>query len=194
MPFVITAIDMSLRSTLKRYLPERHKIQEHKHLQFFGTLLHDPNLWHLTRHSSAGGVAVGLFCAFIPIPIHMFIAVAVSILFRVNLPLAVIFTWITNPITFGPIFIFAYKTGTVLLNEPVQQVSIELSFQWVSETLIHIWEPLLLGCFILGSVSAIAGYISIRLLWRLLLVRKWGNRRLRRLENSKAAGKQMCEN
>jgi len=164
-------------------------IQNHRHLRFFGTLLHDPNLWHLTRHSSAGGVAVGLFCAFIPVPIHMLIAAAVSILFRVNLPLSVIFTWFTNPITFGPIFVFAYTVGTVLLNEPVQHVSIELSFQWATEQLIHIWEPLLLGCFILGSLSAIAGYTTVRLLWRLSVVRMWDKRRLRRTENNNADDK-----
>ena len=175
---------MSLRPFLKRFLPEPHKVKEHKHLRFFGTLLHDPDLWHLTRHSSAGGVATGLFCAFIPVPIHMIVAAAVAILLRVNLPLAVIFTWLTNPLTFAPIFIFAYKTGSSLLNKPVRQVSFELSFQWASETLIHIWKPLLLGCLILGSLSAIIGYISVKLLWRLSLVRMWENRRLRKMENS----------
>lgn len=175
---------MSPKLFLKRYLPEPHKIKNHRHLRFFGTLLHDPNLWHLTRYSSAGGVAVGLFCAFIPVPVHMLIAAAVAIILRVNLPLAVIFTWLTNPISFGPIFVFAYKVGTWLLNEQVKQISFELSFQWVTEQLVYIWEPLLLGCFILGSISAITGYIAVRLLWRLFLVRKWENRRLRRSENN----------
>ena len=55
---------MSLRSIFKHYLPAHHKIKEHPHLRHFGDLLHDPDLWHLTRRSTAGGVAVGLFCAF----------------------------------------------------------------------------------------------------------------------------------
>ena len=180
---------MSLRALLKHYLPEPHKIQEYKHLRFLGTRLYDPNLWHLTRHSSAGGVAVGLFCAFIPLPVHMFIAAAVSIMFRVNLPLAVIFTWLNNPVTIGPLFIFAYKIGTWLLNEPVKRVAFELSFQWASETLIRIWEPLLLGCFILGSLSAITGYFTAKLLWRISLIRMQKDRHLRRSKNNKTADK-----
>jgi len=167
---------MSLRSFFKRYLPEHHKIREHQYIRHFGSLLHDPNIWHLTRRSSAGGVAAGLFCAFIPLPIHMIVAAAVAILFRVNLPLAVIFTWVTNPLTFAPMFVFAYQLGTKILGVPEHQVELEPVFN----KLIHIWEPLLLGCFILATVSAITGYVAVRLLWRLSLVRKWEERRKRK--------------
>ncbi|HKK16744.1 MAG TPA: DUF2062 domain-containing protein, partial [Gammaproteobacteria bacterium] len=71
-----------MRSFLKKYLPEHAHFREHRYLRHFGELLHDPNIWHLTRRSSAGGVATGLFCAFIPLPIHMIVAAALSILFR----------------------------------------------------------------------------------------------------------------
>lgn len=174
---------MSPKTILKRYLPEPHHIRNHQHLRHFGDLLHDPNLWHLNRWSSAGGVATGLFCAFIPLPIHMFVAAALAILLRVNLPLAVIFTWITNPLTFAPIFIFAYKFGAVLLRLPAQDIAFELSFAWIEEKFIHIWEPLLLGCLILGTASAVTGYIGIRLLWRWVLVRKWEERKRKHSES-----------
>ena len=171
---------MSLRSFFKRYLPEHHKIREHQYIRQFGSLLHDPNIWHLTRRSSAGGVAAGLFCAFIPLPIHMIVAAAVAILFRVNLPLAVIFTWVTNPLTFAPIFIFAYKLGTRILDVPERQVE----FEPVLHKLIHIWEPLFLGSFILASISALIGYVAVRMLWRLTAVRKWEERRKRNIKNT----------
>jgi uncharacterized protein (DUF2062 family) len=170
---------MSLKSFFKRFLPEPHVVRNHQHLRHFGDLLHDPNLWHLNRHSSAGGVATGLFCAFIPLPIHMVVAAALSIVLRVNLPLAVIFTWITNPFTFAPIFIFAYKFGALLLRSPAEDLAFELSFTWFGEKFIHIWEPLLLGCLLLATTSAITGYTGVRLLWRLMLVRKWEERRKR---------------
>jgi uncharacterized protein (DUF2062 family) len=176
---------MSLRSIFKRYLPAHHTIKEHRHLRHFGDLLHDPDLWHLTRRSTAGGVAIGLFCAFIPIPIQMFFAAGFAILLSVNLPLAVISVWISNPITFAPIFFFSYEVGTWLLNEPIKQIAFELSVQWLTESLVLIWKPLLLGCFILGTLSAILGYTIIIWLWRLTLVRKWNDRRARRLQQNK---------
>ncbi len=171
---------MSLRSFFKHYLPEHHKIREHQHLRHFGTLLHDPNLWHLSRRSSAGGVAAGLFCAFIPLPVQTISSAALAILFRVNLPLSVLFTLVSNPLTFAPMFIFAYQLGTRILGVPERQVE----FEPVLHKLIHIWEPLLLGCFILATISAITGYVAVRLLWRLSLVRKWEERRNRKNKNT----------
>ena len=172
-----------MRSFFKRHLPEPHKIRDHQHLRYFGTLLHDPNIWHLTRRSASGGVATGLFCAFIPLPIHMIVAAALSILLRVNLPLAVLFTWITNPLTFAPVFIFAYKLGATILDRPAKHINFEMSFHWFTDKLVIIWEPLLLGCFILATISATLGYVAIRLLWRLGSVRKWEERR-KRAKNS----------
>ena len=170
-----------MRSFFQRFIPEQHIIREHKILRYFGTLLHDPNIWHLTKRSSAGGLATGLFCAFIPLPVHMIVAASLSILFRVNLPIAVLATWITNPFTFAPIFIFAYELGARLLNRPPRQLDIELSMHWLTEKLVIIWEPLLLGCFILATLSSLAGYFSIRLLWRMTAIRKWEERKQRML-------------
>jgi uncharacterized protein len=171
-----------MRSFFKQYVPERHKVQDHKYLRYFGSLLHDPNIWHLTRRSSAGGVATGLFCAFIPLPIHMIVAAALSIVLRVNLPLAVLFTWITNPLSFAPIFLFAYELGAKILNHPTRELNFNFSFHWLLEKLVIIWEPLLLGCLIMATLSASTGYLAVRLLWRLSSVRKWEERKTNRLK------------
>ena len=170
---------MSLRSLFKRHLPERHVLQKHRHLRHFGELIHDPGLWHLTRRSSAGGVAVGLFCAFIPFLGQVIFAAALAILLSVNLPLAVLFAFITNPITFAPLFIFAYEVGTWILNEPTRQIAFEFTLTWFMHSFVLIWKPLVLGCLILGSFSALIGYITVRLLWRLALIRKWKQRQIR---------------
>ena len=176
---------MTLRSLFKRYLPEQQEIEKHRYFRHFGSSLKNPNLWHVTRRSAAGGVAVGLFCGLIPVPVQMVLAACFAILFGVNLPLAVLFSWITNPVTFAPVFFFAYKIGTWLLDEPVQKVGFEPSLAWFTDKLVHIWEPLFLGSFILGILFAISGYITIRLLWRLALVRKWDERRASRKQTKK---------
>ncbi len=168
---------MGLRRFFQRILPEHREFREHKQLQILGDILHDPNIFHLTRRSAAGGVAVGLFLAFIPIPGQMLVAALVAIFFRVNLPLAVIFVWVSNPVTIPPLFFLAYKTGNKFLDMPPIQLEFEFSFVWFSEIALDIWQPLLLGCITLGTLAAITGYIAIRLLWRLAIVRKWEERK-----------------
>ena len=66
---------------IKKFFPDPETIKEHKHLKVFGSLLYDPNLWHLNRRSFAGALAVGLFVAFIPLPTQMIIAAALAIIF-----------------------------------------------------------------------------------------------------------------
>jgi len=164
---------------IKRYLPDHHRIREHKHLRVFGTRLHDPNLWHLNRRSVAGAFAVGLFCAFLPIPMQMVVAAAAAIVFRVNLPVSVVLVWITNPLTMAPIFYFAYRLGAWVIGQPSQVVPDGFSFEQLLDGLGAVWFPLLLGCFLLGSVSAVVGYFGVRGLWRLYVIRQWRRKRRR---------------
>ncbi len=151
---------------IKRFTPDRDKIRNHKHLQIFGKLLHDPNLWHLNRRSVSGAFAVGLFWAFIPIPFQMVAAAATAIPARVNLPISVALVWITNPITMPPMFYFNYLVGTWILGKPTQQVQFELSWQWFSQSVAEIWEPLYLGSLICAVIAAVLGYIAMRGFWR----------------------------
>ena len=160
------------KKLLKKYMPDHDTIRHHKTLnKIFGTLLHDPNLLHLNRRSVSSAFFIGLFNAFVPVPFQMALSAAAAIIFRTNLPIAVGLVWITNPLTIPPIFYFSYKVGTWLLGTPIQEVAFELSWEWLSTELLLIWQPFLLGCFICGLVSGTLGYVTIRLLWRLHLIR-----------------------
>ena len=177
------------KKLIKRFMPDQQKVRQHKHLQIFGKLLHDPNLWHLNRRSASGAFAVGLFMAFIPLPMQMLFAAAAAIIFRVNLPLSVGLVWLTNPITIPPVFYGCYRIGAWLLNTPVNDKNFELTMEWFESQMGHIWEPLLLGSVIMGTISAILGYFAIRGLWRLHLLQHIKERKARRKakrENSKA--------
>ena len=169
---------------IRRLTPDHETIRNHKHLQVFGTLLHDPNLFHLNRRSAAGAFAVGLFMAFMPVPFQMVLAAAAAILFRVNLPLSVVLVWITNPVTMPAIFYFAYLVGTIFTGQPLQTLEFEISGEWLMESLDGIWAPFLLGCFICGSLSAMLGYFAIRGLWRWHVVQHLKRRRGRSRDDS----------
>ncbi len=171
------------RRYIKRHLPDPEKIRNHRYIRVFGSLLHDPNLWHLNKRSVSGAVSVGLFCAFIPAPMQMLIAAAGAILFRVNLPISVVLVWLTNPLTIPPMFYFAYRVGAWLMGMPPMEGGVELTMEWVQAVLETRWQPLLLGSFVVGSVSALVGNLAARGLWRLIVVRSWRARRARRRHN-----------
>lgn len=166
-----------MRNLLKRHLPNKEKLQAHGSLNFLAEHLHDPNIWHIHRRSSAGGAAIGAFCAFIPIPMQVVIAAVLAIFFRVNLPIAVVFTFISNPITIPPMFFYAHKLGSWLLGIQHEAVKFKFSWDWFISTFVDIWQPLLLGCFVLASLNASVTYSLVRLIWRYTAINKWLNRK-----------------
>lgn len=176
------------RKLLKRYLPEVGKLREYRGLRVFGQLLHDPNLWHLNRYSASGAVAVGLFIAFMPIPFQMVPAAALAIMLRLNLPLAVVLVWVTNPFTMPPLFYLCYKVGAWILGSVDHELAFAWSWEWFRKGLVRVWEPFLLGCSVMGSLSALAGYFGTRALWRWHVITQWERRKkLRALLAQRAA-------
>ncbi len=88
----------------------------------------------------------------------MVIAAMLCWVFRCNVPIGVSLVWISNPITMGPIFYFAYKLGTWILGTDIQPEGTEFSFGWLWDNLVGIGYPLLVGSFICGWVSGITGF------------------------------------
>jgi len=169
-----------VKKYIQRHLPDHEAVRSHRYLRMFGTLLHDPNLWHLNRRSVSGGFAVGLFMAFLPIPFQMVAAAGAAIALRVNLPLSVALVWLTNPVTIPPVFYFAYRVGAWILRIPPQPVEVQLSFDWLLMELEQVWQPLLLGSLVCGVIAASVGYAGIRLIWRLHVLDRFRRRRARR--------------
>lgn len=165
------------RKFFKRYLPEPERIRQHASLRFLGDVLHQPNLWHLNRRSVSRAVFIGVFCAFIPFPSQMLIAAMISLWISGNLALSVGLVWITNPITIPPIFYATYKLGCIMLDIPAAEFDIELSWQWLTESMRLFIAPLLVGSFTAGTVLATVSYIAILTIWRQNVIKKWQGRR-----------------
>ena len=158
-------------------MPDPRTIKNNKYLKVFGSLLHNADLWHFNRHSIAKAFAVGLFCAWVPIPFQMVLAAGIAILFSANLPMSAALVWITNPFTMPPMFYAAYKVGAVVMGVGEVPFEMELTLDWLINGTLLIWQPFLLGCFISGLVSAILGYFGIQLFWRWRVMKNWRNRK-----------------
>lgn len=164
------------KKLLKKYMPKPETLQNHKHLQMFGKLLHKPNLWALNRRSAPMAFAIGLLVAWVPIPFQMILAAALAIMFNCNLPLAVSLVWLTNPFTMPFMFYAAYILGTKLLSQPQLEFTFEANWQWFESSLTTIGPPFLLGCAVLGIIFSISGYALIKVLWRYSILFKWSKR------------------
>ncbi len=153
------------KKPFNRYLPHPDVIVKNRWIKLLGPRLQDPSLWHINRRACSGAVAVGVFCAFVPAPFQMLLAALLAIWSRVNILIAVPIVWISNPFTMGPMFYFCYLLGVEMLNLEPQDFHFELSFAWLIDGLVSIWQPFLLGCFTVGAASALASFMLVRILW-----------------------------
>jgi len=168
------------RDFLRRYLPNPRSVRENPALRPVSKWLNNPEIWHLHKRSVSGAAFIGLFCAFMPIPFQMLVAGALALVSRCNLPLSVALVWITNPITIPPMFYFAYRLGAWLLNMELEVTSVHLSWDWLTANIGNIGYPLVFGSLVCGWVSGVTAMVLVRVLWRMHVLRRWRERRLRR--------------
>ena len=140
-------------------------------------LLESSEYWSLNRRNVTRAFALGLLLAFVPLPVHMVLAALLALLLRLNIPAAVAGTLIVNPLTAVPIYILCYRVGRMLLSAPPQPFHFEATLHWLSTGLLPIWKPFLLGCLVVGTLTAVAGYILLGGIWHLSLVLKYHRRK-----------------
>lgn len=174
------------RKIFRKYLPSHESVRNHRHIARFGSFLQHPNLWHLNRHSVAGGIAVGLFSGLVPGPLQMLVAALIAIPLRVNLPVALATTLYTNPFTIGPLYLLAYVIGRLIiggngaaLSPPPEMewsrpgASFEAFLGWT----LSLGAPLALGLLALALILAALGYACVQIGWRAYVTRAWRRRR-----------------
>ncbi len=165
------------KKLIKRFSPNPETLKKHPRLKFLGNKLLNPNFWHINRKNAARAAAVGLFCAWIPIPFQMILAASLAIFFSANIPLSVALVWLTNPITMPPLFYAAYRLGAWVLQMPVNNFAFELSFRWLAEVFNTTAIPLLLGSIILAFFFSILAYFLMNFIWRVNITNKWKKRK-----------------
>lgn len=159
------------RRFFRKWAPSRETVLAPSFMRPFSKWLVHPNLWHFNRRSVSGGVALGLFIAFLPTPFQMVWAAFAAILLRVNVALAVAMVLLTNPLTMLPIAWAAFMLGTWYTGQSIQLPATGMTVTWILDQLRVIWLPLLLGLLTFSVLSAVVSYGLIQLLWRWHVIR-----------------------
>lgn len=144
-------------------------------------------------------LSIGLFFGLL-IPVAQIpLAGIAAVLLRANLPFAICSTLITNPVTFAPIYLFAYRLGGLILgdvglpdppiaaatsNELRELTDLDIPdpglFAWLAgwwDSLVLTSKPLIVGLLTLATVAGMSAYVVVSWSWRL---RTWWIRRQRR--------------
>ncbi len=165
-----------MKKIISKLLPNYQSMKHYLGSSRYADKILNSNCLHITHRSVSRAVGIGLFFAFLPIPLQMILAATTAILFRANIMIAIIMTWITNPITFLPFNYLIFSVGHyVTQNDEVFHSIPTISFNALySSTIINVYGEwlkqagisFLVGIPIVATLSAIFGYILVEILWR----------------------------
>jgi uncharacterized protein (DUF2062 family) len=193
-----------MKSRIKAWLPTRESLHNNRWLRWMGPALSHTRLWHFSRKGIALGVALGIFFGLLLPVAQMPVSAAFAMLLRANLPMAVASTFITNPVTFGPVYYGAYRLGKVVLGESAisekeallalgsAQATAEVPEakptwkQRIAKGIQHlrtVGKPLAVGLLIVATLSGLAVYFLISGVW--VIKTRW--ERKRRLRDRKSS-------
>ena len=178
------------RKFLRKYLPNADVVRSMRVVTVFGSWLQHPNLWHLNRRSVPGALAIGLFAGLVPGPLQMLSALLLAAPLKKNIPVALLVTFYTNPLTIVPLYVIAFEYGNLLLGRSHGLGAIEPfvmdwsdwlgSMQAMAHWCLSLGKPLAVGLAALASTLAAIGYVAARLGWRIYVTLVWRARKKRR--------------
>lgn len=109
----------------------------------------------------ARGVAAGMFAGSFPLlGFQTLIGIAIAMLVRGNKVMAAAATWISNPLTYLPLFALNFHVGCWLLRLPTADVlptSPADPREWMSLGM-SVTAALMVGSFVVGIIASILGY------------------------------------
>lgn len=169
-----------MKKYFQKITPSQEKLEEYKVLKPLAHWLGNPKIWHFNRRSIASGIAIGLFFGSFPIAGQMPLSAILAIVLRVNMPIAVVATWISNPFTMPFFYTANYYFGAWLLGRPALHLE---HLDWSLDGMIHlggeILVPLFFGSAVVGVILAVVSFIVIRLIWRLNVISQHKERKKR---------------
>ena len=116
------------------------------------------------RKMISRGVVLGVFIAFIPMPMQMAAVLLFMPIFRFNVPIALAMCWLSNPITMPPMYYIEYQLGSFILG--IQPQPVELTLEWFSSNMDDIFIPLYFGTLIFSIVGSISAYWIVNHFWK----------------------------
>lgn len=154
------------RRFFRKFSVKKHEVGERWYLAPFQHMLHDRRLWGVRRQTVVPAFALGLFMSFMPFPGHPAWATLLALAFRINVPVAFATTFVSNPLTMGPMYYVAYQIGSWILGMEPEPFDFEMSLEWMTTTFLNYWAPISLGCFLMGLTAGAIGYVVVDALWR----------------------------
>lgn len=176
-----------------KHIPTQETVLAYSFLKPVRHILDHHGLWQFNRHSVAWGAAIGLFFS-VAIPFAQIpFAALVAVYFRVNVPVAIFGTLLSNPFTTPALIFFAYRLGSFLVGheapaqaaiaaaaKPVDEAGlIRDAINWLSYWVDWIQSagwPLVIGLLLLSILLAVLGYVGVKVIWRLQAALRWKRR------------------
>jgi hypothetical protein len=177
--YLIKSATLMPRSLIRKLVPHPDKLRKRWIFRMFGSRLSDMHLWATGRRAITGAFGAGVAICFIPLPVHMPLALLSALIWRLNLPVLVATVFIVNPLTVVPIYYAAYRVGAALVGQEPTGFAFQLSWDWLQNGLGPLWKPFLTGCLVSGLALGYAAYAGLELAWRWNTLRRLRARRHR---------------
>ena len=162
---------------LRSAIPTRDALAAHPWLKPIAHHVLDPKLWRMHHEAVARGAAIGIFWGFTLPAGQIVVAVANSVWWRANIPVAVGMTLLTNPFTIGFWLWLAYKAGSLVLEAPAPLPFTQIEgTSGIAGYVSAIGAPAILGMGMFAVGGAALAYVLVKIIWRIQFWLKHKNR------------------
>ena len=123
-----------------------------------------PEYLSTNRKMVSKGVFIGIFIAFIPMPMQMAAVLAMMPFFKFNVPIGLAMCWLSNPFTMPPMYYMEYLTGSFFLG--IQPEPVDMTLEWFSHNIDNIFIPLYAGTLFYSVFGSILSYWAVNHFWK----------------------------